>query len=594
MRTTVRHLLPLALLAACTGDDSSTTQGDTSSSTTAPSTSTTGPGTSSAGTSTDPTTGGSASESDSGSTSAATSTTGDPTATTGATTDATDSDATTDTSTTEPVTTTDTSTTGDPKICDPGAKSCVDDASYQICAEDGLGYDPPVPCAANETCIGGECVSECDLVQLNPSSVGCSFIATKMDNFYNNANDPSKHDSLIAGNISTDQPVTAQLYFIPIGSNVEQPEGAAVVIPPKGAHTFVLSVPEIDSVTSVRQGGVYRLQTDRPIVAYQHSPIGSTATNDASMLLPEHALTGNYVVASYPGTVGAYPSYFTAIAIGDNTKVDLTVKGATAGGGGIPALAAGQSHSLNLNRYQLLNLVVAQQQGGDLSGTIVSASGPLHLIGATECANVPNGSQTFCDHMEEATFPLEYWGKEYVAPTAPKRNNESTHWRIYGGADGVTVTTTPPQPGFPKTLNKGEFYQFATKESFVITGDGPFLPVGHLESQNPNAGTGDPGMYQMVPTAQFLSRYAFVTGTNYNNHYVQVIRPAGGADIKLDGVVVGGYSTVGNFQVANVATTEGAHFAESDQPFGIIQIGYTPVTSYAYPGGLKLEVINPQ
>jgi len=34
--------------------------------------------------------------------------------------------------------------------------------------------------------------------------------------------------------------------------------------------------------------------------------------------------------------------------------------------------------------------------------------------------------------------------------------------------------------------------------------------------------------------------------------------------------------------------------AESDGPFGIINVGYTGVTSYADPGGLKLAVINPQ
>jgi hypothetical protein len=340
---------------------------------------------------------------------------------------------------------------------------------------------------------------------------------------------------------------------------------------------------------------VYRLETDRPIVAYQHSPIGSTATNDASVLLPEHALTGNYIVTSYPATVGAYPSYFTAIAITDGTVVDFTVKtGATAGGGGIPALAINQSAQVNLNRYQLMNVVVAQQNGGDLSGTIVTANQPLHLIGATECANVPNGSQTFCDHMEEASFPLEYWGQEYVAPMAPVRNNESTHWRVYGGEDNVMVSTTPQQPGFPLMLAKGQFFQFASKANFIVTCSGPCLPVAHLESQNPNAGTGDPGMYQMVPTEQFLSSYAFVTGTNYQQHYAQIIRPAGGSDVTIDGNVVGNYVMVGNYQVSTVQTTEGAHFATSDQPFGILQVGYTPVTSYAYPGGLKLEVINPQ
>jgi len=479
-----------------------------------------------------------------------------------------------------------------PLFCQPGVSVCNGN-NVVTCIDDGTEYGDPQPCAANEGCVVGQCVAQCELIQATPSSVGCSFLATKHDNFTSNVNNPAQNDSLIAGNISSTVAVNAQVYFIPVNSNVEQPYGAAVVIPPQGTFTWSLSQPEINKITTIRQGGVYRLETDMPVVAYQHSPIGSSATNDASMLLPEYALTGNYVVSSYQATVGNYPSYMLAIATTDGTLVDITAGGATAAGGGFPALAAGQTTQIMLNRYQLVNIVVAQQNGGDLSGTIISASAPLHVIGATECANVP-GPNTFCDHIEEASIPLEYWGQEYVGAHAPTRNNEQFHWRIYGGEDGITVNTAPQQPGFPLQLNKGQFYQFATSDSFVITGNGPFLPVQYLEGTNPNAGTGDPAMYQMVPTEQFLDSYAFVTGTNYNQHYAQITRPAGGADVLIDGNVVGGYYAVGNYQVADVLISEGAHFATSDQAFSVVQIGYTPVTSYAYPGGLKLQVINPQ
>jgi hypothetical protein len=119
------------------------------------------------------------------------------------------------------------------------------------------------------------------------------------------------------------------------------------------------------------------------------------------------------------------------------------------------------------------------------------------------------------------------------------------------------------------------------------------LPVQYLEGQSGGAGTGDPAMITSVPTEQFLDRYAFVTGTNYQQHYAQIIRPLGGAEVFIDGNMVGGYYQVGNYQVADVLIGEGGHFATSDQPFGIIQVGYTPVTSYGYPGGMQLEIINP-
>ncbi|NJK33308.1 MAG: hypothetical protein HC927_13405, partial [Deltaproteobacteria bacterium] len=512
----------------------------------------------------------------------------------------TDTDPTTDTNTTDTADTT-TDTTDDGPFCSPGTTVCADLNNTQTCLEDGSAYGEPEPCAPEEVCSAGQCVSECEQIQANPSSVGCSFFATKHDNFYNNAGDPNQHDSLIAGNVSADKPVTAQLYFVPVNGNAEQAVGQPVMIPPKGTHTFVLTQTEIDSITTVRQGGVYRLETSRPVVAYQHSPLLATFTNDASMLLPEHALTGNYVVSSFPALIGPYPSYFTAIAITDGTVVDFTVKtGATAAGGGIPALAVNQSAQVNLNRYQLMNVVVQQQQGGDLSGTIVTADKPLHLVGAVECANVPNGNTFYCDHIEEAMLPLEYWGQEYVGAHAPKRGNEKFHWRVYAGEDGVTINTQPAQPGFPVVLNKGAFFQFqaapAPNDSFVFTGDGPFLPVQYLEGQTGGGNTGDPSMIQSVPTEQFLDAYAFVTGTGYDVHYVQIIRPAGGADVYVDDVLVpnNSFYTVGNYEVADVSTSQGAHFANSEQPFGIVQVGYTEATSYGYPGGLKLEVINPQ
>jgi hypothetical protein len=410
-----------------------------------------------------------------------------------------------------------------------------------------------------------------------------------MDNLH--ANQP---DSLVIGNVSSEHVATAQLYFVPDGQNVEQPLGGPVMVQPQGTHTFQLDNAQIESVTTIRKGGVYRVETDLPIVAYLHSPIGAQATNDASMLLPEHALTGNYVVASYPGTFTThYPSYFTAIATSTGTSLSFTAGGPTAAGGGVQGLQTGQSTQVQLQRFDTLNVVVAAQYQ-DLSGTIVSADQPIWLAGASECANVPMYPVTACDHLEEVMLPLEYWGDEYVGAHAPQRGNETYYWRVYGGEDGITVNTTPQQSGFPLQLDKGEYYQFGTQQSFIFTGTGPFLPVQLLEGQNGGAGTGDPSMYQMVPTEQFLDSYAFVTGTSYTVHYAQIIRPAGGADVTIDGNVVGGFYQVGNFDVADVQVSEGAHFATSEQPFGVIQVGYTGVTSYAYPGGLKLAVINPQ
>ena len=100
-------------------------------------------------------------------------------------------------------------------------------------------------------------------------------------------------------------------------------------------------------------------------------------------------------------------------------------------------------------------------------------------------------------------------------------------------------------------------------------------------------------MYQMVPTGQFIERYTFVTGTGYAVNYAQIIRAVGSNDVELDGTIVTGYYTVGGYEVSDVAVSQGSHHVESLDPFGVVSVGYTGVTSYACPGGMALKGINP-
>ena len=473
-------------------------------------------------------------------------------------------------------------------FCVPGEKVCEGDASVKTCNGDGGAFDPPVNCADTEGCTGGACVALCLIAEAQPSSVGCSFFAQRMDNYDNNSN-----DSLIVGNTSKIKSATSQLYFTPDGTNTEAPQGAAVVIPPGTTQTYPLSNAPFNKVSGLRKGGTYRVQTTVPVVAYQHSPIGAQATNDASMLLPEHALKQDYVVASYKDGLGGYPSYFNVVAAVDGTTVKWTPPQATQAGNGVPAAAANQTVQVTMNRFDSMEVRVGN--GGDISGTIISSDKPIWVVGAVNCVNVPTGV-TYCDHVEEQMLPLDYWGKKYIGAHSPKRGNEKHYWRVYGGDDNTTITTNPPQPGTPFVLGKGQWKELVipNNTSFIFEGDKPFMPVQYLEGTDGGAGTGDPAMYQMIPVEQFLERYAFVTGTGYTTHYAQIIRIAGSPDVLIDGAAVGGYYPVGEYEVADYKISEGPHLAESDAPFGIINVGYTAVTSYAYPGGLKLAVINPQ
>ena len=104
-------------------------------------------------------------------------------------------------------------------------------------------------------------------------------------------------------------------------------------------------------------------------------------------------------------------------------------------------------------------------------------------------------------------------------------------------------------------------------------------------------------MVQMIPTAQFLDNYVFVTGFSYDFNYVQVIRELGAAEVVLDGANVTGWEPVAGWEVATVEIDEGAHAIESGASFGIVQYGFTVdaddprSAGYGYPGGMKAEVI---
>jgi len=106
---------------------------------------------------------------------------------------------------------------------------------------------------------------------------------------------------------------------------------------------------------------------------------------------------------------------------------------------------------------------------------------------------------------------------------------------------------------------------------------------------------GDPSMVQAVPVDQYLNRYVVLVPTTWNNDYFVITRHTG-ANVSIDGAAVSTtWSPAGTspFEVGRVSVSDGVHVVEGDQPFGIIVIGFDSYDSYAYPGGLNLQIINP-
>jgi hypothetical protein len=538
-----------------------------------------------------------------------------------------DSDGSTSTSTTGlPTTLPDLTTTGFMLECSPGPRRCAPGgAGVQECKPTGLAWED-LACSENEECIEdaskgtAECIGPCEKIT-NPTSIGCEFLAIRMNSFNTL---PDDKDALIVGNTDATRTAMVQLFFTPNNSLTEEALVDPVMLPPGESHIFDISNEPLKGYTNFRTGGVYRVETDIPVTAYLHSTLVNKASNDASMLLPTPTLRQDYVIASYPGftdpikpdETNGRPSYFNIIALEDGTNVEWVAPADTAAQGVlIPAVPAGETGSVRLNRFDVLQVGSSSTTNmdfatHDLSGTVVNADKPIWVMGATECAFVPN-NMGFCNHLQEQMIPLEYWGKKYVGPHSPVRNEEKHYWRVYGGKDGVVVTVESNDPSYkpqPITLVKrGDYKELEVPHgvSLIFTATGPILPVQYLAGYIAAGETsGDPAMYQMIAVEQWLSRYVFVTGVNYDLNYAQVIRKKGAADVTINGEPVTGWYFINGtgadnqWEVADYQLADGdearSYVAESADEFNIIVVGYKtalPTSAYSYPGGMSLQKI---
>lgn len=536
--------------------------------------------------------------------------------------------------------------------CIPGALRCSDEGTaVEACAPTGKAYIP-TPCPESSPCVecnpetdenceqAARCIGPCQKSEDLPSSAGCSFIANRQLHLEQDA-----PDGLIVANPNMEAIAQVWLYQIPDGTNDEELVEGPIMLGPLDYHAFELTTNFIQGKSSLyRTGGNYRVQSDIPIIAYHHAPLAMNRGNDSSMLLPESALRSDYVVPSYAPHFAqqqgqGYPTYFEIVALANFTTVTWTPRVDTAGNGlPIPFVAAGTTGSMPMNRYDTVRVAASNTfeedtNLRDVSGTVISADQPLWVVGASRCSRVPVRTDPElgrCDPLQELLIPLNYWGQRYVGVAAPKRcygtetcGDEREYWRVYNGhpnTNTITLTSSSPLHIQPDTIigntfeleGRGSWIEFSVThgESFVIEGTGVFMPVQYLqgsrsagEPANESTDNGDPAMVQMVPVDEWLDTYVFATGLGYTYNFVTIVRAASSPGVSVDGTLVSAYTPVGDFAYAQVEIDEGVHRVTSDEPFGIVQVGYSDATnldcvngkgepstchsSYAYPGGMK-------
>jgi hypothetical protein len=403
------------------------------------------------------------------------------------------------------------------------------------------------------------------------------------------------------------------------------------VLDPNGAYSITSSVP-----VTVYQFNPLEYMVSGNCSGYDPNPLDGLCfsyTNDASLLLPQHVLTGNYYVVARPtmtisslGSIMNSPGYVAIAATSPNpTTVSITFSCRTYAStdGSIRAYGRGEVGTFTLSQYNVLQIISdmpatcinpsAPESGYtycdngyeyDLTGTKISADQPVAVFSGHNCTFVPY-NRWACDHLEEQMFPLETWGKEYVVTRAIPifaANPEPNIWKLLSGKNGNVITFDPPTVNPDITLNEGQWVEFEARDNFKITGSEGLMVTQFMVGMNyygVAAGTeapyGDPAMCLGVPFEQYRDEYTFLAPLTYEMSWVNVtIRSGAEGTVLLDGmalttpwVPVGG----SGFVSTTVDVVGGSHTINASGVFGITVYGVGDYTSYMYPGGLDLEKI---
>ena len=525
--------------------------------------------------------------------------------------------------------------------CRPGISVCKKDDVHE-CSAGGTVGAVQKSCPAG-TCKGGLCDDPCQRAREERSYVGCSYWPTVT------SNGGLVEDFSFAVAVANAWSAPAKVKVT--SSNKTH---ASITVAPNSLATIKLPwVAALKGKSNnfgsvLAKGGAYHLESSLPVTVYQFNALNFqlqgdckkgqdilpgdgkcfSYTNDASLLLPEHALTKEYMVLSMPTMAirrsGQYlgtPGFFSVVAPkAGQTKVTVKFSAnAHSGSGTVKSYAKGQTATFTLSQWDVLQIlsqvppsctpVKTDSQGTgycdlskttDLTGSIITSTQDVAVFGGHDCTFVPYDKWA-CDHLEEQMFPTASLGKKYIATHTKSSGADPSLFRVVSASGENAIGFDPPTVHNPVSLNKGDYIEFTANRDFLVAGSDKFIVVQFMVGQNysnvtPGKGApNDPAMALGVPVEQYRSSYRFLAPESYQKNYVNVIAPTK-ASIELDGKVLDQslFMPVGDktpYQVAKVEIKGGAHHIKSKSRFGITVYGVGSYTSYMYPGGLDLKAL---
>jgi hypothetical protein len=312
---------------------------------------------------------------------------------------------------------------------------------------------------------------------------------------------------------------------------------------------------------------------------------------------------------------------------------------------------AGELIERDIGRYDVLNLET-EAFNGDFTGTIIEADQAVTVFVGSEASDVPifgtyATRQCCADHLEEQLIPDSTVGTRYSVARMPPRTraladaafeddplsiaivNEPEWVRVIAIAEGTTVvTTTLPPPDNEFTLEQGEEDILRADQDFLLDADQPVSVLQALPSQGVTGipreyPGGDPDLVVVPPIQQYRRDYVFLTPDKYAFDFVTIMAE-NGTEILLDGEPLPDHCTTspadglehgpGDPEPERVIHRcqlsfpkvpsrrdaqpfageqhDGVHTLVANREIGIVVYGFDRFVSYAYVGGLNLDIIN--
>src|SRR6187401_305709 len=351
-------------------------------------------------------------------------------------------------------------------------------------------------------------------------------------------------------------------------------------------------------------GRTIRVVTDKNSVVYAY--ITRSAVSGATLCLPTPVLGKEYYSTNFTQISNELNSnsFFTIIAVEDNTAVEITPASNTKNG-----WIGGTTYTVNLNKGQIYQVMgtVSGTDGSDLTGSLIKsvASGTsgckrIAVFSGSGKISIGCGSSAgTSDNLFQQLYPTGSWGLKYL--TIPTYNRPTNFFRIIRKTASTNVYLNGTLiPGGSFTNN---YYQFSDNTPNIITATEPISVAQYFTTQgcSGNASPFDPDMIILNPVEQNINNVTLVSSnlaapTN-QQHHLHVVMRNGGTGIssfKLDGVPVSaswvthpGDPAYSYLYLPNVA--QGYHKLTSDSGFNALAYGYADAESYGYSAGANVK-----